>query len=75
MDSANMGQSVEEGSDGISLTGQEEEKMSSITTSCPPAVSAWYSEGSGYSLPYRLGYWSLGPIRGISLGMWDPGNL
>ena len=59
MDSANMGESMEAGSDGISLTGQEEEKMSNITTLCPPAVSAWYSEGSRYSLPYRLGYCSL----------------
>lgn len=42
---------------GISLTEQEAEKMSNVTTHCPLAVPKWHLGDSTYS--YRLDYSSL----------------
>ena len=67
------------GSDGISLTGQEVEKTSIVTT--PPALWGRLCGDQGAQITHCFADWvslaavRLDPMRGISLGTWDPGNL
>ena len=61
------------GSDGISLTGQETDKMSNITTYLAFWQYLHSVGGSMYSLPYRLDYSSL--QEAWFNEPWMPGTL
>lgn len=64
------------GSDDISLSRQETEKMSS-TTIHPVHWKCLLGAQDTHSLIHWiiLACKEAGPLRGLSLGMWDPRNL